>query len=141
MGHAKTGGEAGLHPSNIHDNPPTRWARLMFTVNMPVILDQDGPAWGGCLPGEHYRSRPGQMGQLKAGGSQCAFIPVRWRTARELAMLRQQECRMRARSALQRVPLSAPESPIVRIWRRDTRLVARLVRLILNLLLEIGQPN
>jgi urea carboxylase len=42
------GGEAGLHPSNIHD---TEYAvgSINFTGDMPVILTRDGPSLGGFV--------------------------------------------------------------------------------------------
>ena len=40
---APDGGEAGLHPSNIHDNAYAIGA-IDFTGDMPVILGPDGPA-------------------------------------------------------------------------------------------------
>ena len=40
------GGEAGLHPSNIHDNAYAIGA-IDFTGDMPVILGPDGPSLGG----------------------------------------------------------------------------------------------
>ena len=42
------GGEAGLHPSNIHD---TEYAvgSINFTGDMPVILTKDGPSLGGFV--------------------------------------------------------------------------------------------
>ncbi|MCG8672619.1 MAG: 5-oxoprolinase/urea amidolyase family protein, partial [Pseudomonadales bacterium] len=42
------GGEAGLHPSNIHDNAYTIGA-VDFTGDMPVILGPDGPGLGGVV--------------------------------------------------------------------------------------------
>ena len=39
------GGEAGLHPSNLHDNPYAVGA-VDFTGDMPVILGPDGPSLG-----------------------------------------------------------------------------------------------
>jgi urea carboxylase len=42
------GGEAGLHPSNIHDNPYAIGA-VDFTGDMPVILGPDGPSLGGFV--------------------------------------------------------------------------------------------
>jgi urea carboxylase len=42
------GGEAGLHPSNIHDNPYAIGA-LDFTGDMPIILGPDGPSLGGFV--------------------------------------------------------------------------------------------
>ncbi|NQD95811.1 5-oxoprolinase/urea amidolyase family protein, partial [Pseudomonas sp. CrR25] len=43
-----SGGEAGLHPSNIHDNPYAIGA-VDFTGDMPVILGPDGPSLGGFV--------------------------------------------------------------------------------------------
>jgi len=44
----KDGGEAGLHPSNIHDNPYAIGA-VDFTGDMPIILGPDGPSLGGFV--------------------------------------------------------------------------------------------
>ena len=40
------GGEAGLHPSNVHDTPYTVGA-VDFTGDMPIVLGPDGPSLGG----------------------------------------------------------------------------------------------
>lgn len=42
------GGEAGLHPSNIH-NTEYAIGAFSFTGDMPVILTQDGPGLGGFV--------------------------------------------------------------------------------------------
>ena len=42
------GGEAGLHPSNIHDNAYAVGA-VDFTGDMPIILGPDGPSLGGFV--------------------------------------------------------------------------------------------
>ena len=44
----KDGGEAGLHPSNIHDNAYAIGA-VDFTGDMPIILGPDGPSLGGFV--------------------------------------------------------------------------------------------
>ena len=44
----RDGGEAGLHPSNIHDNAYAIGA-LDFTGDMPIILGPDGPSLGGFV--------------------------------------------------------------------------------------------
>ena len=44
----RDGGEAGLHPSNIHDNAYAIGA-VDFTGDMPVILGPDGPSLGGFV--------------------------------------------------------------------------------------------
>ncbi|WMJ65152.1 hypothetical protein RBI80_23015 [Klebsiella variicola] len=52
-----SGGEAGLHPSNIHDNPYAVGA-VDFTGDMPVILRAGRPKPRRLrLPGHGYRSR------------------------------------------------------------------------------------
>lgn len=63
----KDGGEAGLHPSNIHDNAYAIGA-IDFTGDMPVILGPDGPSLGGFVCPATITSRDlWKMGQLKAG--------------------------------------------------------------------------
>jgi urea carboxylase len=61
------GGEAGLHPSNIHDNAYAIGA-VDFTGDMPVILGPDGPSLGGFVcPATIVQAELWKMGQLKAG--------------------------------------------------------------------------
>ncbi|WP_282387856.1 5-oxoprolinase/urea amidolyase family protein, partial [Pseudomonas sp. PS02286] len=79
------GGEAGLHPSNIHDNPYAIGA-VDFTGDMPVILGPDGPSLGGFVcPVTVIEADLWQLGQLKAG-DKIQFIPVDLGTARDLAL-------------------------------------------------------
>ncbi|MGN2431724.1 5-oxoprolinase/urea amidolyase family protein [Pseudomonas syringae] len=69
------GGEAGLHPSNIHDNPYAIGA-VDFTGDMPVILGPDGPSLGGfACPVTIIEADLWQLGQLKAG-DKVRFTPV-----------------------------------------------------------------
>ncbi len=44
----RDGGEAGLHPSNIHDNAYAVGA-IDFTGDMPIVLGPDGPSLGGFV--------------------------------------------------------------------------------------------
>jgi len=61
------GGEAGLHPSNIHDNAYAIGA-VDFTGDMPVILGPDGPSLGGFVcPATIIQSELWKLGQLKPG--------------------------------------------------------------------------
>lgn len=61
------GGEAGLHPSNIHDNAYALGA-VIFTGDMPVILGPDGPSLGGFVcPASIVRADLWKIGQLKPG--------------------------------------------------------------------------
>ncbi|PSB17742.1 urea carboxylase [Phormidesmis priestleyi ULC007] len=61
------GGEAGLHPSNIHDNAYAI-GTIDFTGDMPVILGPDGPSLGGFVcPATIVQSDLWKVGQLKPG--------------------------------------------------------------------------
>jgi urea carboxylase len=61
------GGEAGLHPSNIHDNAYAIGA-IDFTGDMPVILGPDGPSLGGFVcPATIVQAELWKMGQLRPG--------------------------------------------------------------------------
>ncbi|ETJ47642.1 urea carboxylase [Pseudoalteromonas agarivorans] len=65
----ETGGEAGLHPSNIHDNAYA-FGTVDFTGDMPVILGPDGPSLGGFVcPFTVISADLWKLGQLKAGDS------------------------------------------------------------------------
>ncbi|RZL09521.1 MAG: urea carboxylase [Rubrivivax sp.] len=65
------GGEAGLHPSNIHDNAYAIGA-IDFTGDMPVILGPDGPSLGGFVcPAVVVSAERWKLGQLKAGDTIC----------------------------------------------------------------------
>ncbi|WP_345975926.1 urea carboxylase [Sulfurimonas sp. HSL3-7] len=82
------GGEAGLHPSNIHDNAYAIGA-VDFTGDMPVILGPDGPSLGGFVcPVTIITAELWKMGQLRAG-DKVKFVPVEHDTA--MAMLKAQE--------------------------------------------------
>jgi urea carboxylase len=61
------GGEAGLHPSNIHDNAYAI-GTIDFTGDMPVILGPDGPSLGGFVcPVTIVQAELWKMGQLRPG--------------------------------------------------------------------------
>ncbi|WP_288017333.1 urea carboxylase [Blastomonas sp.] len=71
----KDGGEAGLHPSNIHDNPYAIGA-VDFTGDMPIILGPDGPSLGGFVcPFVVIAADRWKIGQL-APGDTLRFVPV-----------------------------------------------------------------
>ncbi|VXB26356.1 Urea carboxylase [Pseudomonas sp. 8BK] len=149
-----SGGEAGLHPSNIHDNPYAIGA-VDFTGDMPVILGPDGPSLGGFVcPVTIIEADLWQLGQLKAG-DKLRFMPVSIEVARQLAKTKNLECADLCGRGFSRDPSStdvaakAPPtkattshtSPIVLdIGEADKRLVARLSG-DTHLLLEIGQPE
>ncbi|MDE3194806.1 MAG: 5-oxoprolinase/urea amidolyase family protein [Acidobacteriota bacterium] len=63
----RDGGEAGLHPSNIHDNAYAIGA-IDFTGDMPVILGPDGPSLGGFVcPAVIAHDELWKIGQLRPG--------------------------------------------------------------------------
>lgn len=69
------GGEAGMHPSNIHDNAYAV-GTIDFTGDMPVILGPDGPSLGGFVcPATVITAELWKLGQLRAG-DRIRFVPV-----------------------------------------------------------------
>ena len=69
------GGEAGMHPSNIHDNAYAI-GTVDFTGDMPVILGPDGPSLGGFVcPATVVTADLWKLGQLKAG-DKVSFMPI-----------------------------------------------------------------
>jgi len=61
------GGEAGLHPSNIHDNAYAIGA-LDLTGDMPILLGPDGPSLGGFVcPATVPSAELWKLGQLHPG--------------------------------------------------------------------------
>ncbi|MCP5340518.1 MAG: urea carboxylase [Sinobacteraceae bacterium] len=135
-----SGGEAGLHPSNIHDNPYAVGA-VDFTGDMPVILGPDGPSLGGFVcPVTVIEADLWQLGQLKAG-DKVRFIPVSLETARGLSLSREAEAAGLAQACPAGSEAIELASPIVLdIGSNDTRLVAR-VSGDTHMLLEVGPPE
>ena len=69
------GGEAGLHPSNLHDNAYAIGA-IDFTGDMPVILGPDGPSLGGFVcPAVVVAGDRWKLGQLRPGDT-LRFVPI-----------------------------------------------------------------
>ncbi|MFI9830052.1 5-oxoprolinase/urea amidolyase family protein [Streptomyces sp. NPDC051913] len=69
------GGEAGLHPSNIHDTPYSVGA-VDYTGDMPVLLGPDGPSLGGFVcPATVLSTERWKLGQLRPGDT-VRFTPV-----------------------------------------------------------------
>ncbi|MHB2246659.1 urea carboxylase [Pseudomonas fitomaticsae] len=144
------GGEAGLHPSNIHDNPYAIGA-VDFTGDMPVILGPDGPSLGGFVcPVTVIEADLWQLGQLKAG-DKVQFVPVDLQTARDLA-LKWETCgswlasdevdavSARAPSLASQLPQGLVSPVVLELGQDDKRLVGR-VSGDTHLLLEIGAPE
>ncbi|MGW3107384.1 5-oxoprolinase/urea amidolyase family protein [Streptomyces sp. NPDC001100] len=69
------GGEAGLHPSNIHDTPYSVGA-VDYTGDMPVLLGPDGPSLGGFVcPATVISQERWKLGQFRPGDT-VRFLPV-----------------------------------------------------------------
>lgn len=83
------GGEAGMHPSNIHDNAYA-FGAVDFTGDMPVILGPDGPSLGGFVcPATVIQADLWKLGQLCAG-DKVRFRSVTLESAVEAEELQQQ---------------------------------------------------
>jgi urea carboxylase len=69
------GGEAGLHPSNIHDTPYSVGS-VDFTGDVPIVLGPDGPSLGGFVcPATVVTAERWKLGQLRPGDT-VRFEPV-----------------------------------------------------------------
>jgi len=134
-----SGGEAGLHPSNIHDNPYAIGA-VDFTGDMPVILGPDGPSLGGFVcPVTIIEADLHAVGQLKAG-DKVRFVPVDIATARRLAQAQEAQIRTLHPLAVDWQPAEIASPVVLEQGQSDKRLVARLSG-DTHLLLEIGDPE
>ncbi|MDQ3402473.1 MAG: carboxyltransferase domain-containing protein, partial [Actinomycetota bacterium] len=70
------GGEAGLHPSNIHDTAYSVGA-LDFTGDTPILLGPDGPSLGGFVcPVTVVSAERWKLGQLRPDDT-VSFVPIR----------------------------------------------------------------
>ena len=78
------GGDAGLHPSNLHDNAYAIGA-VDFTGDMPILLGPDGPSLGGFVcPAAIVHAELWKMGQLRPGDT-VRFRAVTYAQAEEMA--------------------------------------------------------
>ncbi|MDR0673834.1 MAG: urea carboxylase [Zoogloeaceae bacterium] len=136
----ESGGEAGLHPSNLHDNPYVVGA-VDFTGDMPVILGPDGPSLGGFVcPVTVIEADLWQLGQLQAG-DRLRFVPVDLAAARALFLAREEEIRhLVPVSPAWREQRPRLSSIVLERGKGDSRLVARLSG-DAALLLEFGPPE
>ena len=79
------GGEAGLHPSNIHDNAYAI-GTVDFTGDMPIILGPDGPSLGGFVcPATIVHAELWKMGQLRPGDT-VRFHRMTYDAAQKMAL-------------------------------------------------------
>ncbi|MNO72469.1 Glutaconyl-CoA decarboxylase subunit gamma [compost metagenome] len=77
------GGEAGLHPSNVHDCEYAIGS-INFTGDFPVILTKDGPSLGGFVcPVTIAKAELWKVGQVKPG-DKLRFHPISFKQAQSL---------------------------------------------------------
>lgn len=92
------GGEAGLHPSNIHDVAYAVGA-VDFTGDMPILLGPDGPSLGGFVcPATVVQAELWKLGQLRPGDL-VRFVPISGERA--LALAREQDRAVRELAAVE----------------------------------------
>ncbi len=139
----RDGGEAGLHPSNIHDNAYAL-GTVDFTGDMPVILGPDGPSLGGFVcPATIVQAELWKMGQLKPG-DRVRFHPISMEQA--LTLEKQRDAAIWGLDMLPGLPASAGQetgSPILHsIPPRDgqVQVVYRQAG-DKNILVEYGPPE
>ncbi|MCS6969490.1 MAG: 5-oxoprolinase/urea amidolyase family protein [Planctomycetota bacterium] len=69
------GGEAGLHPSNVHDNAYA-FGSINMTGDTPILLGPDGPSLGGFVcPGVVPLAERWKIGQLRPNDT-VRFVPI-----------------------------------------------------------------
>nr|WP_064493966.1 urea carboxylase [Pseudomonas chengduensis] len=99
------GGEAGLHPSNVHDCEYAIGA-INFTGDFPVILTKDGPSLGGFVcPVTIAKAELWKVGQVKPG-DKLRFHPIGFQQAQSLEQA--QLGSIEALAAISAVTLPAP---------------------------------
>jgi urea carboxylase len=118
------GGEAGLHPSNIHDTGYAIGA-VDLTGDMPVILGPDGPSLGGFVcPAVVAASERWKLGQL-APGNRVRLVP--W-SADAAAAADRHRASWLARAVERIEPVARPtwNAPVIRSGGLDDAVLARL---------------
>ncbi len=99
------GGEAGLHPSNVHDCEYAIGS-INFTGDFPVILTKDGPSLGGFVcPVTIAKAELWKVGQVKPG-DKLRFHPIGFQQAQSLEQA--QLGSLEALAAISAVTLPAP---------------------------------
>ncbi len=133
----RDGGEAGLHPSNIHDNAYAIGA-IDFTGDMPILLGPDGPSCGGFVcPAVVIAAERWKLGQLRPGDT-VRFRPVDTAEAEALAARQRRLIADPAPTAVAMPPVGATPA---------TAIIARHGPWTLRragdeyLLVEVGEPQ
>ena len=110
------GGEAGLHPSNIHDNAYAI-GTIDFTGDMPILLGPDGPSLGGFVcPATIVQAELWKLGQFKAGD----LVRFQRITLAEAEAMERRQDSFVADLALTPPALPVASIPEPAIIRRDT---------------------
>ena len=149
------GGDAGLHPSNIHDNAYAIGA-VDFTGDMPVILGPDGPSLGGFVcPVTVIQADLWMLGQMRAG-DRVRFAPVSAAAAVELAVQRDRQIATLGagaadassadgaaapRLATPQQSVSGAEDPVLQRFGTGAAQVTVLASGERNVLVEFGAPE
>jgi urea carboxylase len=115
------GGEAGLHPSNIHDNAYAVGS-VDFTGDMPIILGPDGPSLGGFVcPATVVRAELWKIGQLRPG-ARVRFVPISNEQALRLEVEQNDSIASRVHPRTGRLDVVPPASAVLRdVPATDTR--------------------
>lgn len=112
------GGEAGLHPSNIHDNAYAV-GTIDFTGDMPIILGPDGPSLGGFVcPATLADAERWKMGQLQPG-DKVRFQPLS--TSESEVLLSRQARIVEAPERPVALPVTPPASKPSKLKRTEDR--------------------
>jgi len=137
----ENGGEAGLHPSNIHDNAYA-FGALDMTGDTPILLGPDGPSLGGFVsPAVVINADRWKLGQL-CPGDRVSLEAVSEEEARNLSD--QQESLLHGRVSANNVsnPVkgrSAFDSPV--LWMKESETKINVRRSGQEwLLVEFGEP-
>uniref|UniRef100_B8HW84 Urea carboxylase n=1 Tax=Cyanothece sp. (strain PCC 7425 / ATCC 29141) TaxID=395961 RepID=B8HW84_CYAP4 len=107
------GGEAGLHPSNIHDNAYAI-GTIDFTGDMPIILGPDGPSLGGFVcPATIVQAELWKIGQLRPG-DRVRFYPFSLEQAQQQERDQDQFIQQLTLSqSIDPIQLSLPATPAI----------------------------
>jgi len=131
------GGEAGLHPSNIHDTAYAVGA-LDFTGDMPIILGPDGPSLGGFVcPVTVAGAELWKIGQLKPG-DKLRFLRLDLDQANRLRQAQDEAIKTLSPVAMPALAALRDESPVLATLRDGADAVLLRQSGDDNLLVEFG---
>ena len=112
----KDGGEAGLHPSNLHDNAYAIGA-MDFTGDMPILLGPDGPSLGGfvCPASSSYADlwKMGQFGRATRSDSSVSNARPRPRALLDEPRIASENALTRTQPRCAERPASSQTTPSI----------------------------